>query len=79
MANELYGTYSVISNKTVRRNEKKFFRWKSKDKEIPGREMVQTNRGWFIDGHHVDEVSVERWFALTKMDRNWFNKKKNRK
>lgn len=73
---KLYGIYSVISNKTVRRNEKLFERWFNKSKNVPGRQMIHTNRGWFIDGHEVDEKSVETWFSMTKLDRDWFNKKK---
>ena len=70
MAEKLYGLYSVISNKTVRKSENFYIRWKNKKKDVPGKEMIRTNRGWFIDGHHVDEKSTEKWFTLTENDRS---------
>lgn len=72
----LYGGYSVISNKTVRAKEKFLVRWKNKDPNIPGKEMVKTNRGYFIDGYNVDERSVKLWFALTGCNRYKKFKKK---
>ena len=73
---KLYGVYNVISNKTVRQNEKLFIRWRNKTKNVSGEEMVRTNRGWFIDGYHVDEKSIELWFNLTKNDRSWRPRKR---
>lgn len=67
----LYGIYSVISNKTVRDKEKLMIRWWNKNKNVPGNEMIKTNRGWFLDGYHIDERSIEQWFIATKNDRSW--------
>jgi len=61
---KLYGLYCVISNKKVRRNEKKYKRFKGA-KGVPGI-LVQTNRGYFIDGREVDKKAVETYFALCK-------------
>lgn len=61
---KLYDLYWVISNKTVRKNEKQYRRFPG-HKSIPGR-LVKTARGWFIDGHEVDKKSVETWFNLVK-------------
>ena len=73
---KLYGVYDVISNKTIREHEKFYVYWKNKDKNIPGSIMERTNRGYFIDGYHVDEKAIETWFAMTKNNRNWRPKKK---
>ena len=54
---KLYNFYSIVSNKTVRKNEK-FYKRFPKHKFIPGI-LVKTNRGYFIDGHNVDLASVE--------------------
>ena len=67
----LYGVYAVISNKTVRANEKLLIRWHNNKKDVPGEEMIHTNRGWFIDGYQVDEKSTEKWFDMTKNNRSW--------
>lgn len=77
MAEKLYGMFSVISNKTVRAKENFFVRWKNKNKDFPSKEMIKTNRGWFIDGHNVDEKSADIWFNATGNDRNWRPQKKN--
>ncbi len=66
----LYGIYSVISNKTVRVKEKFLKRWYNRNPEIPGEEMIKTNRGYFIDGYNVDQRSVDLWFYSTKLNRN---------
>ena len=76
MAEKLYGVYSVVSNKTVRKSENFFVRWRNKNKEIPGKEMIKTNRGWFIDGYNVDEKSADTWFNMTGNDRKWRPNKK---
>ena len=60
---KLYGLYCVISNKTVRRNEKKYKRFK---KDGVTGTLVKTNRGYFIDGREVDKKSVDTFFALYK-------------
>jgi len=65
---KLYGLYCVISNKKVRRNEKKYKRFKSV-KGVPG-VLVKTNRGYFIDGREVDKKAVETYFALCKAAKN---------
>ncbi len=61
---KLYDLYSVIDGKTVRKNERYYKRFKG-NKNVPGT-MVKTNRGYFIDGHHVDVKSVDLWFDLVK-------------
>lgn len=65
---KLYDLYEVVSNKTVRTNEKFYKRYKG-HKSVPGM-LVKTNRGWFIDGHQVDLKSVDLWFNLVKVARN---------
>lgn len=67
----LYGVYAVVSNKTVRTNEKLFIRWYNKNKSIPGKEMIKTNRGWFLDGYHLDEKSTQKWFDMTGNNRSF--------
>lgn len=78
---DLYGTYSVISNKTVRQKEKLTLRWKNKTPGVFGEEMIKTNRGWFLDGWNIDERSVEDWFRATGNNRFWkpnkYSKKRN--
>jgi len=76
MTEKLYGVYSVISNKSVRMNERFYVCWYNKTKEVPGKKMVKTNRGWFIDGHNVDEKSADMWFEMTKNDKAWRPDKK---
>lgn len=56
----LYDLYSVVSNKTVRKNEKYYKKFKKRNKEIPGT-LVKTNRGYFIDGYNVDKRSSDLW------------------
>ena len=83
----LYGLYAVTDNKTVRAKEKKLTRWWNNNKTIPGYEMSRTNRGWFLDGYHLDEKSTERWFNLTgnqryakpKTHKKWNSAKKQEK
>lgn len=58
---KLYGLYSVISNKTVRKHEKKHEVFRKKG--VPGI-LIKTNRGYFIDGRQVDQKSVEIFFAM---------------
>lgn len=79
----LYDMYAVVSNKTVRKNEKKSHYWINKNEEVPGKMMVKTNRGYFLDGYNIDEKSTDKWFTLTglpryrkpKFKKIWKNKK----
>ena len=75
---KLYGLFSVVSNKSVRQKEKFHRAWYNRKKEVPSTKMEHTNRGWFIDGYHVDERSVSRWFQLTDNDRTATFKPKKR-
>lgn len=75
----LYGVYAVISNKTVRAKEKNLIRWYNKKANVPGKEMVKTNRGWFLDGYHLDEKSTEKWFDMTGNNRSFRPNKQNKK
>lgn len=59
---KLYDLYCVIDNKTVRTHEKFYKRFKKTNKKCPGM-LVKTNRGYFIDGCHVDRKAVELWFS----------------
>ncbi len=61
---KLYNLYSIVSNKTVRKNEKSYKRFPH-HKFVPGK-LVQTNRGYFIDGYNVDQKSVELYNSLVK-------------
>ena len=54
---KLYNLYSIISNKTIRKNEKRYKRY-PKHKFVPGT-LIKTNRGYFIDGKNVDLKSAE--------------------
>ena len=65
---KLYDLYEVISNKTVRKHEKFYKRYKG-HRAVPGM-LVRTNRGFFIDGYQVDVKSVDLWFNLVKANRN---------
>ena len=65
---KLYDIFHVVDNKTVRKHENFYKRFKKASKEAPGI-MVKTNRGYFIDGHHVDLRSVKTWFEI-----NGYNK-----
>lgn len=61
---KLYNLYSVVSNKTVRMNEKKH-KYYPRHQFVPGI-LVETNRGFFIDKHHVDLKSAELHQSLVK-------------
>ena len=65
---KLYDIFNVVDNKTVRKHENFYKRFKKASKEAPGI-MVKTNRGYFIDGHHVDLRSAKTWFKI-----NGYNK-----
>lgn len=60
---KLYDIFCIVDNKTVRKHENFYKRFKRTQKEIPG-VLVKTNRGYFIDGHHVDLRSVKTWFEI---------------
>jgi hypothetical protein len=69
---KLYNLYCVVSNKKVRRNEKKYKRYPSVN-GVPG-VMVKTNRGYFIDGRQVDIKAVKTYLALCKAARDEQNR-----
>ena len=58
---KLYDIFNVVDNKTVRKHENFYKRFKKAFKDSPG-VMVKTNRGYFIDGYHVDFRSAKIWF-----------------
>lgn len=60
---KLYLIYSVVSNKTVRQKENFKRVFKRNSKYVLG-QLVRTNRGYFIDGRHVDLKAVETWHFL---------------
>ena len=57
---KLYDIFYVVDNKTVRKHENFYKRFKKASKESFG-VMVRTNRGYFIDGFHVDLRSANTW------------------
>ena len=65
---KLYDIFHVVDNKTVRKHENFYKRFKRTQKEIPG-VLVKTNRGYFIDGHHVDLRSAKTWFEINGYDK----------
>lgn len=60
---KLYDIFNVVDNKTVRKHENFYKKFKKTSKESFG-VMVKTNRGYFIDGHHVDLRSAKTWFEI---------------
>lgn len=60
---KLYNLYNVISNKTVRDHEKHYRKFRRKNDNVLGR-LVQTSRGYFINGHQVDLAAVHLWHEL---------------
>ena len=60
---KLYDIFNVVDNKTVRKHENFYKRFKKASKDVLGT-MVKTNRGYFIDGHHVDLKSAKTWFEM---------------
>ena len=60
---KLYNIYYVVDNKTVRKHENFYKKFKKASKESLGT-MIKTNRGYFIDGHHVDLKSAKTWFEI---------------
>lgn len=65
---KLHGLYSIISNKTIREHEKMFKRF-PRNKYVPGN-LIQTNRGYFIDGKNVDLASARLYQELVESARN---------
>ena len=61
---KLYDIFYVVDNKTVRKHENFYKRFKKASKESFG-VMVRTNRGQFIDGFHVDLRSAKTWLEIT--------------
>ena len=59
----LYDIFYVVDNKTVRKHENFYKRFKKASKESFG-VMVRTNRGYFIDGFHVDLRSAKTWLEI---------------
>ena len=60
---KLYDIFNVVDNKTVRKHENFYKRFKKASKDALGT-MIKTNRGYFIDGHHVDLKSAKTWFEM---------------
>ena len=60
---KLYNMYYVVDNKTVRKHENFYKKFEKASKESLGT-MIKTNRGYFIDGHHVDFKSAKTWFEI---------------
>lgn len=60
---KLYDIFCVVDNKTVRKHENFYKRFKKASKESFG-VMVRTNRGYFIDGFHVDLRSAKTWLEI---------------
>ena len=60
---KLYDIFNVVDNKTVRKHENFYKRFKKASKESFGI-MVRTNRGYFIDGFHVDLRSAKTWLEI---------------
>ena len=65
---KLYDIFHIVDNKTVRKHENFYKRFKKASKEAPGI-MVKTNRGYFIDGHRVDLKSAKIWFEINGYDK----------
>lgn len=65
---KLYDIFNVVDNKTVRKHENFYKKFKKASKDTYGI-MIKTNRGYFIDGHHVDLKSAKTWFEI-----NGYNK-----
>ena len=65
---KLYDIFCVVDNKTVRKHENFYKKFKKASKDAYGT-MIKTNRGYFIDGHHVDLKSAKIWFET-----NGYNK-----
>lgn len=63
---KLYNIFNVIDNKSVRAKERKFVKFnRTKGIYVPGR-LIETNRGYFIEGKHVDMKAAETWMAINE-------------
>ena len=60
---KLYDIFNVVDNKTVRKHENFYKKYKRASKGSLG-VMVRTNRGYFIDGYHVDLRSAKTWLEM---------------
>ena len=60
---KLYDIFCVVDNKTVRKHENFYKKFRKGNKSNLGT-MVKTNRGYFIDGYHVDSRSAKTWFEI---------------
>ena len=60
---KLYDIFNVVDNKTVRKHENFYKKFKKASKESFGT-MVKTNRVYFIDGFHVDLRSAKTWLEI---------------
>ena len=58
---KLYDIFCVVDNKTVRKHENFYKKFRKGNKSNLGT-MVKTNRGYFIDNHLVDSRSAKSWF-----------------
>lgn len=65
--NILYGKYSVISNKTIRKPESQYKSWFSTEKEG---KLVKTARGYFLNGEQIDLHSVYDWFIYNHFEKD---------
>ena len=65
---KLYDIFYVVDNKTVRKHENFYKKFKKASKDAYGT-MIKTNRGYFIDGHHVDLKSAKIWFETNGYDK----------
>lgn len=63
MKNKLYLIYNIVDNKTVRTNENLYRKFRRQNKYVLGT-LVKTNRGFFIDGKHVDQAAFNTWQEL---------------
>lgn len=60
---KLYDIFNVVDNKTVRKHENFYKKYKKASKGSLG-VMVRTNRGYFIDGYHVDLRGAKTWLEM---------------
>ena len=60
---KLYDIFNVVDNKTIRKHENFYKKYKRASKRSLG-VMVRTNRGYFIDGNHVDLRSAKTWLEM---------------
>ena len=59
---KLYDIFHVVDNKTVRKHENFYKRFKKASKEAPGI-MVKTNRGYFIDNQFLERFDNSERFV----------------